>query len=57
MKAPDLVYYDTSFFIGLLDNVAGRQADCTEIVRLERNQNSIVYTSFLNAARVPGATL
>jgi len=47
MKAPALVYYDTSFFIGLLDNVAGRQADCKEIVRWERSQNSTVYTSFL----------
>lgn len=47
MKSPVPVYCETSFFIGLLENVAGRQADCKEIVRWERRQGSIIYTSFL----------
>jgi predicted nucleic acid-binding protein len=47
MKPPPDVYFDTSFFIGLLENEAGRQADCKEIVRWERSQNSTIYTSFL----------
>ena len=47
MKPSPIVYLDTSFFIGLLENMAGRQADCKAVVRWERSQNSTIYTSFL----------
>lgn len=47
MKPPVPVYCDTSFFIGLLENEAGRQSDCKEIVRWERQQGTTLYTSFL----------
>jgi predicted nucleic acid-binding protein len=47
MKPLPIVYFDTSFFIGLLENVNDRQADCREVVRYERRQNSNIFTSFL----------
>jgi predicted nucleic acid-binding protein len=47
MKAPAIVYLDTSFFTGLLENESGRQVDCKEVVRWERQQGSTIYTSFL----------
>jgi predicted nucleic acid-binding protein len=47
MKPPPVVYFDTSFFTGLLENELGREADCREVVRWERRQNSTIYTSFL----------
>jgi predicted nucleic acid-binding protein len=47
MRPPPKVYLDTSFFIGLLENKLGRQADCKAVVRWERSQNSMIFTSFL----------
>lgn len=47
MKSSPVAYQDTSFFTGLLENEAGRQADCKEIVRWERKQGSLIYTYFL----------
>lgn len=47
MKPPHTVYFDTSFFIGLLENEKNRQSDCKDVVRWEREQNSVIHTSFL----------
>lgn len=47
MKPPPTVYLDTSFFIGLLENKENRQSDCKDVVRWEREQNSVIHTSFL----------
>jgi hypothetical protein len=47
MKSPANVYFETSFFTGLLEDEKGRLADCKEVVRWERKQNSVIYTSFL----------
>lgn len=46
MKSP-IVYLDTSFFIGLIDNVANRRQDAKDVVRYETSQQSKLYTSIL----------
>ena len=47
MKSSPIIYLDTSFFIGLLENVAGRQADARDVRRYERDCGSKLFTSFL----------
>jgi predicted nucleic acid-binding protein len=47
MKLAPTVYLETSFFIGLLENEANRQADAKAVMRYERDQGAKVYTSFL----------
>lgn len=44
---PPIIYFDTSFFIGLLDNVANRRQDCLDVLKYEEKQGSHLYTSFL----------
>lgn len=46
MKIPQ-VYFDTSVFIGLIDNMAGRQPIAQDIVDYEDSQGSEIYTSIL----------
>jgi len=46
MKSP-IVYFDTSFFCGLLDNVSGREAEAQKIVNYERKEGSEIYTSIM----------
>lgn len=46
MKSP-IVYLDTSFFIGLLENVANRRQDAKDVIRYEAGLNSTFYTSIL----------
>jgi predicted nucleic acid-binding protein len=48
MKASSpIVYLDTSFFTGLLENEAGRQENARAVLRYERTQGAKFYTSFL----------
>ncbi len=44
---PPIVYLDTSFFIGYLENESGRRQDCKEVLQYERGENSTLYTSLL----------
>lgn len=44
---PQIVYLDTSFFIGYLENQSGRRQDCKEVLQFERGENSTLYTSLL----------
>lgn len=44
---PPIVYLDTSFFIGYLENQAGRRADCKDVLQYERDEGSTLYTSLL----------
>jgi len=44
---PPTIYLDTSFFIGLLENVSNRQQDAKEVIRYETNLPSNLYTSLL----------
>jgi len=46
MKSPR-IYFDTSVFIGLIDNVQGRQPTAQGIVRYESEQGSQVHTSIM----------
>jgi|GEM_PF-6135212 len=46
MKQP-IVYLDTSFFIGLLENVANRRQPAKEVLLYETSQSSKLYTSLL----------
>lgn len=45
-KAP-IVYFDTSVFIGLIDNVIGRKPIAQNILRYEAHQGSKIHTSIL----------
>jgi predicted nucleic acid-binding protein len=42
-----IIYLDTSFFIGLLENMAGRQADAIDVLRYENKLGSKAFTSIL----------
>ncbi len=44
---PSIVYLDTSFFIGLIENESGRRADCKEVLKYEQSENSKFNTSLL----------
>jgi predicted nucleic acid-binding protein len=44
---PSVVYLDTSFFIGLLENQADRRKDAKEVIRFEFSKQSRIYTSIL----------
>jgi len=44
---PPIVYLDTSFFIGLIDDVADRRQDAKDVVRYETTKQSKLYTSIL----------
>ena len=46
MKSP-IVYFDTSVFIGLLDNVEGRQPTARNIIRYESDCQSQIHTSIM----------
>jgi len=41
------VYFDTSVFIGLLDNVQGRQPTARNIIRYESGEGSKIHTSIM----------
>ena len=42
-----IVYYDTSFIIGLLDNVGDRRQHAREVIRYERSLQAKAYTSII----------
>lgn len=42
-----IVYLDTSFFIGLLENMAGRRADAIDVLKYENKLGSKAFTSIL----------
>lgn len=44
---PPVIYLDTSFFFGLLDNQANRQPDARDVLEFEKQQGSHIYTSQL----------
>lgn len=46
MKSPT-VYFDTSVFIGLLDNMKGRQSTARDIVLYESGVKSKIHTSIM----------
>lgn len=46
MKAP-IVYFDTSVFIGLLDNQEGRGPIALNIIQYENSLNSKIHTSIM----------
>ena len=43
----EIVYLDTSFFIGLLENMAGRGPDARDVLRFENRKGSKAFTSIL----------
>lgn len=47
MKKSPLVYLDTSFFTGLLENEAGRQTNAKSVLHYERAEHAKFHTSFL----------
>lgn len=44
---PPVVYLDTSFFIGLLENVANRRQDAKDVLLYEAGRQSKLFTSML----------
>jgi predicted nucleic acid-binding protein len=44
---PPIVYFDTSVFIGLLDNMQGRQPIAQNIIRYESEENAQIHTSIM----------
>ena len=44
---PPVVYLDTSFFIGLLENQSDRQQNAKEVILYENSQHSRIFTSIL----------
>jgi predicted nucleic acid-binding protein len=44
---PPIVYLDTSFFIGLLENQAGRRRDAIDVLKYETREGGAIYTSIL----------
>lgn len=44
---PPIVYLDTSFFIGYLEDESGRRPDCREVLQYERKSGSKLFTSLL----------
>lgn len=55
MKSP-IVYFDTSFFCGLIDNTSGRQSEAQKILSYEQSEGSEMHTSIITINEFLGKT-